>query len=180
MMLPFRRMLVLTSFSSLLAVALALAVIAAFTVGYVERGQTLHIAVGPPGSAELRFIEALQPRLRQGLWQRRLEVLPTEGPLASAAAVDDGRADLAVVRSDIAIPKKAAIVFILHKEAVLLAARAGSKLDKVADLARDIVFTDIGNTVVDRKDLWDMPVNFMLIIGLLSAEWFLRKREGLA
>jgi hypothetical protein len=25
-----------------------------------------------------------------------------------------------------------------------------------------------------------MPVNFMLIIGLLSAEWFLRKREGLA
>ncbi len=30
------------------------------------------------------------------------------------------------------------------------------------------------------KDLWDMPVNFMLIIGLLSAEWFLRKREGLA
>jgi hypothetical protein len=88
-----RRILVLTSFSSLLAVALALAVIAAFTVGYVERGQTLHIAVGPPGSAELRFIEALQPRLRQGLWQRRLEVLPTEGALASAAAVDDGPAD---------------------------------------------------------------------------------------
>jgi hypothetical protein len=30
------------------------------------------------------------------------------------------------------------------------------------------------------KDLWDKPVNFLLIIGLLSAEWFLRKREGLA
>jgi hypothetical protein len=59
------------------------------------------------------------PRLRQGLWQRRLEVLPTEGPLASAAAVDDGRADLAVVRSDIAIPKKAAIVFILGCEPTL-------------------------------------------------------------
>ena len=140
MMRPFRRtlrrsFLVLTSFSSLLAIALALAVIAAFTFRFVERGQTLRIAVGPPGSAELRFIEALQPRLRQELWQRRLEVLPTEGPLASAAAIDDGRADLAVVRSDIAIPKKAAIVFILHKDAVLLAARAGSKLDKVADLA---------------------------------------------
>src|SRR5258705_3640255 len=140
MMRPFRRtlrrsFLVLTSFSSLLAIALALAVIAAFTFRFVERGQTLRIGVGPPGSAELRFIEALQPRLGQGLWQRRLEVFPTEGPLASAAAVDDGRADLAVVRSDIAIPKKAAIVFILHKDAVLLAARAGSKLDKVADLA---------------------------------------------
>jgi hypothetical protein len=30
------------------------------------------------------------------------------------------------------------------------------------------------------KDLWDMPINFIVIIGLLSAEWFLRKREGLA
>lgn len=30
------------------------------------------------------------------------------------------------------------------------------------------------------KDLWDMPINFMLIIGLVTAEWFLRKREGLA
>ena len=30
------------------------------------------------------------------------------------------------------------------------------------------------------KDLWDMPINFMLIIGLLSGEWFLRKREGMA
>ena len=30
------------------------------------------------------------------------------------------------------------------------------------------------------KDLWDMPINFMLIIGLLTGEWFLRKREGMA
>src|SRR5262245_44502071 len=98
MMRPFRRtlrrsFLVLTSFSSLLAIALALAVIAAFTCLVVERGQTLRIAVGRPGSAELRFIEALQPRLRQRRWQTRLEVFPTEGPLASAAAVDDGKAD---------------------------------------------------------------------------------------
>jgi TRAP transporter TAXI family solute receptor len=138
-MRPFRRtlrrsFLVLISFSSLLAIALALAVIAAFMFRFVERGQTLRIAVGPPGSAELRFIEALRPRLQQGPWQRRLQVLPTEGPLASAAAVDGGRADLAVIRSDIAIPKKAGIVFILHKDVVLLAARPGSKLNKVADL----------------------------------------------
>src|SRR5260370_30728315 len=122
MMRPFRRtlrrsFLVLTSFSSLLAIALALAVITAFTFHFVERGQTLRIAVGPPGSPELRFIEALQSRLRQGLWQRRLEVFPTEGPLASAATVADGTADLAVDRSDIAIPKKTATAFILHQDA---------------------------------------------------------------
>ena len=37
--------------------------------------------------------------------------------------------------------------------------------DKVADLAKDIVFTDVGNTVVDRKDLWDMPIIFLLLLG---------------
>jgi uncharacterized membrane protein len=30
------------------------------------------------------------------------------------------------------------------------------------------------------KELWDMPINFILIIGLLSSEWFMRKRQGLA
>ena len=30
------------------------------------------------------------------------------------------------------------------------------------------------------RDLWDMPINFLLLIGLVAGEWFLRKREGLA
>jgi hypothetical protein len=30
------------------------------------------------------------------------------------------------------------------------------------------------------KDLWDMPINFMLLVAFASAEWFLRKRKGLA
>ena len=30
------------------------------------------------------------------------------------------------------------------------------------------------------KDLWDMPINFLLLVGLATGEWFLRKRKGLA
>ena len=52
--------------------------------------------------------------------------------------------------------------------------------DKVADLAKDIVFTDVGNTVVDRKDLWDMPIVFLLLIALITSEWGYRKLRGLA
>jgi uncharacterized membrane protein len=52
--------------------------------------------------------------------------------------------------------------------------------DKVADLAKDIVFTDVGNTVVDRKDLWDMPIVFLLLLGLVTTEWGYRKARGLA
>ena len=52
--------------------------------------------------------------------------------------------------------------------------------DKISDLAKDIVFTDVGNTVVDRKDLWDMPILFLLLIGLVTSEWGYRKLRGLA
>ena len=52
--------------------------------------------------------------------------------------------------------------------------------DKIADLAKDIVFTDVGNTVVDRKDLWDMPIVFLVLIGLVTSEWGYRKLRGLA
>jgi uncharacterized membrane protein len=52
--------------------------------------------------------------------------------------------------------------------------------DKVGDLAKDIVFTDVGNTVVDRKDLWDMPIVFLLLLALVTSEWGYRKLRGLA
>ncbi|HKG80213.1 MAG TPA: glutamine amidotransferase [Pyrinomonadaceae bacterium] len=47
-------------------------------------------------------------------------------------------------------------------------------------LLDDLIYRQTPYSERVTKDLWDMPVNFMLIIGLLSAEWFLRKREGLA
>ena len=50
--------------------------------------------------------------------------------------------------------------------------------DNVADLAKDIVFTDVGNTVVDRKDLWDMPIVFLLLLGLVTSEWGYREARG--
>ena len=52
--------------------------------------------------------------------------------------------------------------------------------DNVGDLAKDIVYTDVGNTVVDRKDLWDMPIIFLLLLALISCEWGYRKARGLA
>jgi len=52
--------------------------------------------------------------------------------------------------------------------------------ENVAQLAKDIVFTDAGNTVVDRKDLWDMPIVFLLILALVTSEWGYRKLRGLA
>jgi len=47
-------------------------------------------------------------------------------------------------------------------------------------LPEDVSFTESGATVVEYRDLWDMPVLLLLLIGVLSAEWTLRRRRGLA
>jgi hypothetical protein len=52
--------------------------------------------------------------------------------------------------------------------------------DNVARLAEDMSYTEGGTTVRERRDLWDMPALFLLMIGLASAEWSYRKYRGLA
>ncbi len=50
----------------------------------------------------------------------------------------------------------------------------------MAGLAEDARFTDSGNTIVEIHELWDMPVVLILILGLVGAEWGVRRRRGLA
>jgi uncharacterized membrane protein len=54
------------------------------------------------------------------------------------------------------------------------------ELGDVQSLVDDLTYRGTRYSERATKELWDMPINFILIIGLLSAEWFLRKREGLA
>lgn len=50
----------------------------------------------------------------------------------------------------------------------------------VESLANDMMYTQSGTTVVERKDLWDMPAVFLLLIGLVAGEWGYRRKRGLA
>jgi len=64
-----------------------------------------------------------------------------------------------------------------------ISAETGGKYytpDQTQSLLDDLTYRQSPYSERVTKDLWDMPINFMLIIVLLSAEWFLRKREGLA
>jgi hypothetical protein len=50
----------------------------------------------------------------------------------------------------------------------------------VMNVARDLAHSSSGVTVVDRKDLWDLPVVFLLLGVVLAAEWGYRRRRGFA
>jgi len=52
--------------------------------------------------------------------------------------------------------------------------------DNAAGLAEDINYTGRGVTVVEERDLWDMPALLLLLIGLVFGEWSFRRARGLA
>ena len=47
-------------------------------------------------------------------------------------------------------------------------------------LARDMMYTSSGTTITEQLDLWDTPAMFIALVGLIAAEWLLRRRRGLA
>ena len=47
-------------------------------------------------------------------------------------------------------------------------------------LADEIRYTESGDTVYEERSLWDMPILFLLLAGLLGAEWAYRRRKDLA
>ncbi len=46
-------------------------------------------------------------------------------------------------------------------------------------LVLDLSLADSGTTVVDRRDLWNVPAVFFLLFGLLATEWGVRHARGL-
>jgi uncharacterized membrane protein len=64
-----------------------------------------------------------------------------------------------------------------------VSAETGGKyfpLNSATEMLDEITMLEGKNSERVSKDLWDMPINFLLLIGLASAEWFMRKRKGLA
>ena len=52
--------------------------------------------------------------------------------------------------------------------------------ETLSTLPEDVTVSGSGTTVLEQMDLWDMPIIFLLLIGLVSAEWGFRRQRGLA
>ena len=130
----------------LITLAGMLALVGAVSSAYyfAMRPVTLRIAVGPPNSDDLKVVQTLTQSFAQS--HVRLKPLQTDGAVASATALADGKADLAIIRGDLEVPKNAQAVATLRKNVVVLwvppaakvAAKdkkAGAKITKIQHLA---------------------------------------------
>ncbi len=62
-----------------------------------------------------------------------------------------------------------------------LASETGGRYWKPSDLEnlpRDISYSEAGISVRSTKELWDMPIFFLLLLGLPAGEWLLRRKWG--
>jgi TRAP transporter TAXI family solute receptor len=111
---------------------------------FAMRPETLRIAVGPANSDDIRVVQALTQAFAQSRGHVRLRPLQTDGATASAQALAEGKADLAIIRGDLEVPKNAQAVATLRKNVAVLwvppavkgkGKKAGAKITKIPQLS---------------------------------------------
>jgi TRAP transporter TAXI family solute receptor len=115
-----------------LAVALALA-LAGLLFAYLAAPTRLVVAVGPGGSADEILMQAFARQLGQQKTGLKLTIHPVPDVREAAQTLEAGRADLAIVRPDVAIPQNGLTMAVLRESAVIIAAPSRSKLAKISD-----------------------------------------------
>ncbi|HMI13389.1 MAG TPA: ABC transporter substrate-binding protein, partial [Bradyrhizobium sp.] len=104
----------------------------------------LRIAVGPANSDDIKVVQALTQAFTHAHSHVRLRPMQTDGATASAQALADGKADLAIIRGDLEVPKNAQAVATLRKNVAVLwvppsakgkGKKAGPKITKIQQLS---------------------------------------------
>jgi hypothetical protein len=49
----------------------------------------------------------------------------------------------------------------------------------VGKLPSEISFSEAGISVRNTKELWNMPIVFLVLFGLMAGEWLLRRKWGM-
>src|SRR6195256_796772 len=133
-----KRMMMFITLAGILAIVGTLAGAYYFAM----RPVVLRIAVGPANSDDLKLVQKLTQAFAHH--SVRLRPIQTDGATASAQALAEGKADLAIVRGDLDVPKNAQAVATLRKNVAVLwvppaakgkGKKGGSKITKIAQLA---------------------------------------------
>ena len=120
-----RTALMMTSTSSMIAVVLALVLIGALALRHVDKPRNVRLAIGPADSVDVEFGEALHRELPKGFESASVAAARGFALEDIAAAVDEDKAELAIVRTDVAMPKQAGTMLVVHRDAALFLALPG-------------------------------------------------------
>lgn len=118
----------------LIAVLLLGVALAAIAWQYAQRPTVLRVAVGPIGSEDVRLVAGIAQYLTREKAPYRFRMVLAETPQDAAKRLDDGKVDLAVIRSDLAIPVEGLTTIVLRRSFGILVTSADSRIERISDL----------------------------------------------
>lgn len=105
-----------------------------FSLWLFSAKYTLTIAAGPSDGYGQRFVAALNEAFKPEEPRLRFNYLATVDSDASAKALEQGKADLAILRSDVKPPGNGLVIVILRRDAIGLLVPGHSPIKGLADL----------------------------------------------
>ena len=132
-------------FSAVLAGAMLVMGVLLCTIYFWSPHAKLRMTTGFPGTAAQKFASAFAAVATKNYPQVSIEPVPVDTYIASAGAMEDGKVDIAIVRTDIAAPNNGATVAILRRDVVAIVLGPESAIKSPADL--------IGKTIAIPQSL---------------------------
>lgn len=117
-----------------IAILLLCIALAALAWQYAQRPSVLRVAVGPIGSEDVRLIAGIAQYLGREKASYRFRMVLADTPQDAAKKLDDGKVDLAVIRSDLAIPVEGLTTIVLRRSFGILVTTTDSKIERISDL----------------------------------------------
>ena len=144
---------------------------------------TAHIA-GPEGANAL--IDLTPSRDTPGLYQAEWTAEKPGAYLAEVTAESAGHQPQELGRDVLTFQREDGIAENFHTEQnrtllEQLSSQTGGRYWEPSDLKnlpRDISYSEAGISVRTTNELWNMPIVFLLLLGLPIAEWLLRRKWG--
>jgi TRAP-type uncharacterized transport system substrate-binding protein len=105
---------------------------------------TLRITSGYPGTIGQKFVSAYVGVMAKTYPRMRFETVPVADLADAAKAMDDGKVDIAVVRTDVSPPTNGQTVAILRRDVVAFLVPAGSSISDPSELSGKTVAIPTG------------------------------------
>lgn len=153
-----------------------------------QPSQDAHVSahiVGPAGSNAV--IDLVPSRDTPGLYEADWTAEKAGTYLAEVTADAAGGRAQELGRDVLTFQREDGVAESFHTEAnpkllQQLAAQTGGRAwtaNDLKDLPRDISFSQAGISVQNTKELWNMPIVFLVLLGLPIAMWLLRRKWGI-
>jgi TRAP-type uncharacterized transport system substrate-binding protein len=128
---------------------IVLAVVAAVIAAsyFIMEPSTVRVAVPADNPTDQRLMRAAAETFDAQRAAVRLKLVPAADAKEATAALEAGRADLAVLRSDMTELSQAQAVMIVRREAAIILAPKSGKVQKITDLAQ----ANVGVVAVEKN-----------------------------